>query len=131
MTTLEPSHILMLPQSFEDASARAVQLNEEWMQYWRQRNQATGIDGRLKQLKVDWGDTIHGTSEWMELKERVERLESWRDEIQRNASLERLHAEEPVLRGWVKVVHRKERQDTETRGMNRSMEMERKEGWGA
>ncbi len=116
-------------RAFEDAQARSRQLNEEAREYWRHRSETMNIGGGLESLRMELGDLMPGTPEWKAIDEKIKNLESWEGNMQRSASTDKLHVEEPVLVGWVRVVRRKDTQDTEIRGMNRSMEIERKEGF--
>ncbi len=115
--------------AYEDARMRANQLNDDEKKYWRRRIETMDISSGLENLRREMGEVMPGTPEWREMDERRKGLEEWQTDMERRASTDKLHVEEPVLVGWVKVVLRKDTQNTEMRGMNRSMDIERKEGF--
>ena len=115
--------------AYDDAQMRANQLNEDERKYWRHKIETMDIGSGLDKLRRDMGEVMNGTPEWREMDEKKKRLEEWQDTMERRADTDKLHVEEPVLVGWVKVVLHKDTQDTEIRGMNRSMDMERRDGF--
>ncbi|MYE44336.1 MAG: DEAD/DEAH box helicase [Acidobacteria bacterium] len=115
--------------AYNDAQTRANQLNKDERGFWRRRIETMDISSGLESLRREMGEVMNGTPEWREMDERRKRLEEWKDNMERRASTDKLYVEEPVLIGWVKVVKNKETPNTEIRGMNRSMEMERKDGF--
>ncbi|MYC78888.1 MAG: DEAD/DEAH box helicase [Cenarchaeum sp. SB0661_bin_35] len=115
--------------AYEDAQMRVDRLNEEEKEFWRRRGETTDIDSVLERLRDDMSEVMNGTTEWNKMDEKRKRLEERQDDMERRATTDKLHVEEPVLMGWVKVIPNKDTQDTDTRGMNRSMEIERMEGW--
>ena len=115
--------------AYNDAQARADQLNDDEREYWRDKIKMMDISSGLEKLRRDMGEVLNGTPEWRDKDEKRKRLEEWQYNMERRASTDKLHVEEPVLVGWVKVIQCKDTQDTEILGMNRSMEIERKGGF--
>ena len=115
--------------AYDDAQMKVNQLNYNERKYWRHKIKTTDIDSDLDKLRRDMGDVMNGTPEWRKMDEKRKRLEESQDIMERRASTDKLHVEEPVLVGWVKVVLRKDTQDTEIRGMNRSMDIEHRDGF--
>ena len=113
----------------DDAQARADRLNDKKRQYWNKRIANADFSGRLASLQRQKGEFRLGTPDWNTIGKEIKDLESFQNNIDRRAKADQLYPEEPRLAGWVRVVRRSDIQDTEIRGMNRSMEIERHEGW--
>ena len=115
--------------ALNDAESRSNRLNDEKRQYWRSRSSVMNIDSELNRLRRAKGDVRMGSAQWKKMEEEIGRLESRQQDMQRRISTDKIYPEEPKVVGWVKVVRRKDTLDTEMRGMNRSMDIERGEGW--
>ncbi|MYG32493.1 MAG: DEAD/DEAH box helicase [Cenarchaeum sp. SB0677_bin_16] len=113
----------------DEAQERADSLNarseESWDKLVKIRNSANNLD----KWEEEKGNFEFGAPERKEIEEKIRQFKISQRNMRERAKTDHLYAEGPRMIGWVKVVRNKETQDTEIRGMNRSMEMERKDGF--
>ncbi len=113
----------------DEAQNRADQLNAEKRKFWDRRIEITDSVSDLDKWEREKGEFRVGTPEYNRVVAKIERFNRSQQNMRERARADQLYAEGPRMVGWVKVVLRKDAQDTEMRGMNRSMEIERKEGF--
>lgn len=124
----KPDTGLITGMANDEAQSRADCKNTERREFWDRRIKIAGGAGDLKRWRLERGEFGIGTPQHDELDRRIRRFEESQQHMRERARADQLYVEEPRMLGWVKVIPPKT-QDTEGRGMNRSMEMERRAGW--
>ena len=112
----------------DEAQNRADCKNSERGEFWNRRIKIAGDASDLKKWRLERGEFGIGTPEHDELDRRIRQFEKSQQNMRERAEADKLYVEEPRMAGWVKVIPCTT-QDTEKRGMNRSMGIERKAGW--
>lgn len=124
----KPDTNLITGMANDEAQNRADYKNSEMREFWDRRIKIASGASDLEKWKLERGEFGIGTPEHDELDRRIRQFEKSQQNMQERAEADQLYVEEPRMMGWVKIIPH-ETQDTEGRGMNRSMEMERKAGW--